>query len=249
MNIAWSGLADSEYWEYIAKYCVPSWTNLPGDKYIVHDSNKVDIDGIQVVDWEVTYNPNAPYLSLPQSRKYKERNFWRKMQSQVWALRNLRQYDWVFLLDTDVEIINFSQEELERIAAEVKSTGMVWATGESNRRGHDSGHILVDMHHPDLDKLIDYYENIWDSGLIHTLEKAYDGHAVEHMLAGPYPSVKLHNRDYGSGLHVYHTFGTAHYGSKDPKTLRAAWTGTGQDFVTNRLSEIPIKKYKSDQVQ
>ena len=121
MNIAWSGLADSEYWEYIAKYCVPSWTKLPGDKYIIHDSDKININGIQIVDWESSYNPNAPYLSMPQSRKYKERNFWRKMQSQVWALRNLRQYDWLFLMDTDVEILNFSQSELERIAGEIKN--------------------------------------------------------------------------------------------------------------------------------
>jgi hypothetical protein len=45
----------------------------------------------------------------------KQLNFWRKMQSQVWAIQNLTEYDFVFLLDTDVEILDFDQEYFDNV--------------------------------------------------------------------------------------------------------------------------------------
>ena len=95
-NIAWSGLADEDYYNYIAQFCLPSWNKLPGDKFIVHDSNVISQDGIQIVNWNDVVNLNAVFPKM--CKKTKSHNFWRKMQSQVWAVKNLKKYKWLVLL-------------------------------------------------------------------------------------------------------------------------------------------------------
>lgn len=242
MNIIWSGLADYQYYEYIAKYCLPSWNRLPGKKYVIHDSDKINIAGVDIINWETVGNYNAKFLKL--TKRFKPLNFWRKMQSQVWSIRNLTDCDFLVLLDTDIEILDFDTELFKKEMACFEESNLIWATGQSNRGGHDSGFIVLNMKHPQLKELTDHYENIWESGDIFKLAKWYDGHAVESMFE-KYPSYKIKNRDYGSGLHLYN-LGMVHYGSKEPKKLRAECAGDGKSLVDKRLSEIVIKKYKND---
>lgn len=241
-NVIWVGLADAEYYSTIAQYCLPSWTKLPGKKYVIHDSNKINIEDITVVSWDTVVDNDANFLSL--TNKTKPLNFWRKMQSQVWAARNLLDCEFLVLLDTDIEVLDFDQTQFNKELAYFNASNLIWATGESNRQGHDSGFIILKINHPELATLIDHYENIWESGDIFQLAKWYDGHAVESMFL-TYPSYKVKNRDYGSGLHVY-DLGLVHYGSKIPKALRSSWQGDGKSLVEKRLGEIVIKKYKGD---
>jgi hypothetical protein len=242
MNIAWSGLADEKYWEYIAKFCVPSWKKLPGDKYIITDSDQLNLSYAKIIKQENVLNNNAKFLKMSDNKK--QGNFWRKMQSQVWALRNLKQYDWLVLLDTDVEILDFDQDKFYEEIENLKKSNLIWATGQSQLRKLDAGHIIINMRHPQLADLTNHYENIWETGNIFKLNRPYDGDAVESMFS-IYPSYRLKNRDYGKGLHLY-DFGTVHWGSKEPKSLRNTWNGDGKNLVEKRLSEIVIKKYKSD---
>ena len=121
-------------------------------------------------------------------------------------------------------------------------TDYIWATGLSQRRGHDSGFIVFNMNHTRLHELVDIYENIWNSGTIFDLKKSYDGHAVESMF-DQYPSYKIPNIDYGSGFHVY-DLGLVHYGSKIPKTLRRTHTGTGAEIVKEYTADKIIKHSK-----
>lgn len=239
-KVIWSGLADKKYWEYIAKYCVPSWTTLPGHKQIINDGSKIKLKGIEIIDWKDVPNKNAKFVSGSK----KQDGFWRKMQSQVWALKTFKNYDWVVLLDTDVEILNFNQELFLEILQNTQEGNFMWATGESQKRKLDAGHIIVNMKHPSLPEFIKEYEDIWESGKIFDLRKAYDGDAVQSLLE-KYPSYKIKNRDYGQGLHLYE-LGTVHWGSKEPKALRAAWTDSGQSLVEKRLLEIEIKNYKGE---
>lgn len=241
-KINWSGLADESYWNSIAKYCVPSWSALPGKQHIITDIDKIPLPNIVSIKWDTVVNNNSKFLKL--TNRLKPLNFWRKMQSQVWAIRNLTDCDFLVLLDTDIEILDFNQQLFEEELKNFVNSELVWATGESNRQGHDSGFIILNMKHPILNELTNHYENIWESGDIFKLEKWYDGHAVESMFS-KYPSYKIPNRDYGSGLHVY-TIGLVHYGSKIPKQLRVEWKGNGKSLIEKRLSEIVIKKYKND---
>ena len=242
MKIKWSGLADANYYEYIAKYCLPSWENLPGEKYIVHDKDLITLPFLNIVDEHSVLNLDSPFKQMERERK-KTNNFWRKMQSQVWAVRNIKDCDFLILLDTDIEVFDFNFEKLKESIIEFKETNYVWASGMSQRNGHDSGFIIFNMHHPDLNTLIDEYENIWNSGRIYELEKSYDGHAVESMF-NKWPSYKLKNIDWGDGFHVYHGEGLVHYGSVIPKQLRSQFVGTGIDLVKKYTENKIIKPFK-----
>jgi hypothetical protein len=242
MKIAWSGLADKDYWNYIAQYCVPTWKKLQGDKYIVHDSDLINLDYINNVSWNDVANYDCQWIKVHNNKKAKTNNFWRKMQSQAWAVRNLKDYDFVILLDTDIEILDFNNELFNSELKIFLESDLIWATGRSNSRLHDSGFIVFNMHHPELNNLIDYYENIWESGSIFNLKKSYDGHAVESMF-DIFPSYKIMNTDYGKGFHVY-DIGMVHYGSKLPKQLRKEFSGPGQELVNNYIKDKVIKKYK-----
>lgn len=233
MSIAWSGLADSKYYQYIAKYCLPSWYKLPGDKFIVHDSNDINIPDINIIDWNYAFNRDNTFTR--KCRRTKPLNFWRKMQSQIWALKNLRRYDWVVLLDTDVEILDFNLQEFHRILTGIKENDVIWATGESQLRKLDAGHIVVNMRSKKLDELIFNYENVWESGDIFKLERFYDGNAVESLFK-KYPSYKIKNTDHGGGLHTY-SLGTVHYGSKIPKLLRAYYNNSTNFMIEDIIRD------------
>jgi hypothetical protein len=248
LAIAWSGLADSKYYNYIAKYCLPSWAKLPGDKFIVHDSHDIEDFNLNIIKWQNVYNKNNTFTKKCQ--RTKPINFWRKMQSQIWALNNLVGYDFVILLDTDVEILNFNTTEFLDILQILKNQDLIWATGESQKNKLDAGHIIVNMKHDLLKNLIFDYENIWESGEIFNFTRQYDGQAVEFLLE-KYPSYKIKNIDHGGGLHTYN-LGTVHYGSKVPKLLRACYGNFSENIVNdiiNEKNQFTTKKYSLSEIE
>lgn len=242
MKIVWVGLADNNYWNYIAKYCVPSWVNLPGDRYIITDDKDLKInDKFKIIDISNVINKDSKFLKRNEGSR-KVHNFWRKMQTQVWAINTMKEYDFVILFDTDIEVFDFNEESFKNTLKELKDKDMVWATGQSQRRGHDSGFIVVNMAHKNVPILFAEYEDIWDSGKINTLPKAYDGDAVETLLE-KYPSIKIKNKDYGKGMHVY-DLNVVHWGSKEPKAERAA-AKSGKELLDKKLKEITPKVFKN----
>jgi hypothetical protein len=241
MKIKWSGLADANYYDHIAKYCLPSWEKLPGEKYIVHDSNIINYNHLIIKNWDDIVDHEAPFLKIQKERK-KTNNFWRKMQSQVWAVRNITDCDVLALIDTDIEVLDFDDNKWTKEMECFIESNHVWATGRSQSRLHDSGMIVFNMKHPKLHTLIDEYENIWNSGEIFKLAKSYDGHAVESMFE-KWPSYKILNTDWGSGMHTY-DLGFVHYGSKIPKELRRSKQCSGQEIVEEYTKDKIAKKYK-----
>jgi len=244
MIVKWSGLADKDYYEYIAKYCLPSWSKLPGEKYIVSDLKSLPYNFLNLTPWEEVGNYDCDWINIHNNLKTKTNNFWRKMQSQVWAVRNIPNCDFVALIDTDIEVLDFDVRAFENEMDKFVESGHPWATGRSNSRLHDSGMIIFNMHHENTQQLIDEYQNIWDSGAILELKKSYDGHAVESMFE-KWPSYKIMNTDYGKGFHVY-DLGFVHYGSKIPKELRRNTKSPGQKIVKNYTKDKVIKTYKNN---
>jgi len=242
-KICWSGLADKDYYEYIAKYCLPSWKKLPGEKVIVHNDNVVNFPFLRVINQDTVLNRGCDFLKT--NPKKKTLNFWRKMQSQVWAIRNLTSCDFLVLLDTDIEVLDtFNEEKFNLELDKFKESNLPWATGRSHSRLHDSGFIVLKIDHPLIKELTNYYENIWESGQIYKLKKSYDGHAVESMFE-KYPSYKIMNTDYGKGFHVY-DLGWVHYGSKIPKSIRNSNPDkSGAEIVADYTKDVKVKKYKN----
>jgi hypothetical protein len=132
-----------------------------------------------------------------------------------------------------VEIVKFNQDVFEQILSGLIESKHIWATGESQLKKLDAGHIIVNMSDPRLDQLLYDYENVWESKKIFELNRAFDGDAVESLFE-KYPSYKIKNTDQGGGLHTY-TLGTAHYGSKIPKKIRSLWTGSTEDMISEMI--------------
>ena len=240
MKLVWSGLADAKYYDYIAKYCLPSWKKLPGKKFVVHDSNIINLEGIEIVDWDIVPNNDSKFLKATDRKK--SLNFWRKMQSQVWAARNFKDCDYLILLDTDIEVLDFDEEKFFEELKKFQDSEYIWATGRSQSRLHDSGFIILKPNHPMIDQLINDYEDVWESGKIFTLAKSYDGDAAK-LIIEKYPSYKIMNTDYGKGLHIYDV-GVVHYGSKIPKALRAECNIDTKTMLDEYTKNIIVKKYK-----
>lgn len=242
-KINWAGLADSRYYHHIAKFCLPSWKKLPGKKFIIHDAEDIKIDHLEIIDWNQIPNRSSKFLGTDPSKKTYA--FWRKMQSQVWAVKNLADCDFLILLDTDIEVLEFDEEKFNCLIEQFDGSKLCWATGQSQLGKLDAGFIIINMSNDKISTLIDYYENIWeDPTLLSKLPKKYDGDAVESMFP-IYPSFRIRNRDYGKGLHVYEV-GLVHWGSKLPKELRANWDGDGISLLKHRLENMEIKKTKKD---
>jgi hypothetical protein len=242
-KLLWSGLADENYYNVIAQYCIHSWLKLPGDKNIVSDTSKVCIPGILTYEWKDIENRNSSFLKINPNKK--PWSFWRKMQCQVWATRTFKEkYDFIILLDTDIEVLDFDNNMFKAELDQFIESDLPWATGRSQSRLHDSGFIIVNTKHKLLDEVIDFYENIWESGEICNLAKPYDGHAVESMF-DLYPSYKIMNTDYGKGMHVY-DLGFVHYGSKLPKALRKDNPSkSGKELIEIYTKDKILKNYKT----
>lgn len=244
-KILWAGLADDNYYQVIAKHCLPSWSKLPGDKIVVHDANSIDINEVDIIQWNQILPIHSNFLSKRKPSK-KVWNFWRKMKSQVYIGREFKKkYNFIILLDTDIEILdNFSADKIDQELDKFIDSGLVWATGRSQSRLHDSGFIILNTAHELFDTVLNDYENIWEGEdfKISKLKKPYDGHAVESMF-DQYPSYKIMNTDYGKGFHLY-DLGLVHYGSKIPKKLRIDSNLTGSQLVAEYISDIEVKKYK-----
>jgi hypothetical protein len=234
LNIAWAGLADLNYWNHIAKYCVPSWEELPGDKFLICDSEDVSIPAVNIVQWNSIVNPNARFPTI-YSQSRKQTNFWRKMQSQVWAIKNLKKYDWLVLLDTDIEVYDLKLEILYDTVTLLQNKNLLWATGKSNDGFLDAGVIIINCKHPEIDNFVKIYEDFWETGKIRLLEHRYDGDVVAKMLE-LYESVEIKNFNHGQGMHSYN-IGLFHWGSKASKPIRQNLNNS-LGYIKNKIDDI-----------
>ena len=229
-KIAWAGLTDSVYWDIIASCCVPSWNTLPGDKYLICDFEHCN--GFTMVNSNILDNPNSNFLKV-YSKSQKQNMFWRKMRSQTWAIRNLKSYNCIVLLDTDIEVYDFNQDQFDQHISNFLKSGCVWGLGNSQINHIDPGMIFINPIHPLLSDLIYEYENMWESGEILKLPKPYDGDVVVELVK-KYPFYEISNWDYDQGQHNYN-FGFYHWGSKESKPIRKNLTDSKQ-FIHEKIA-------------
>jgi hypothetical protein len=229
-KIAWSGLTDSVYWDIIASCCVPSWDTLPGDKYLICDFESYN--DFTVINSNTIDNPNSDFLKT-HTKSRKQNNFWKKMRSQVWAIKNLKSYDCIVLLDTDIEVYDFNQEIFNKHVDNFLKSNCVWGLGNSQLNNIDSGMIFINPAHPLLNELVYEYENTWESGEILKLPRAYDGYVVLELVK-KYPFYEIPNWDYNQGQHNYN-FGFYHWGGKESKPIRKNLTDS-KHFIHEKIA-------------
>ena len=83
------------------------------------------------------------------------------MRSQVWAIKNLKFYDCIVLLDTDIEVYDFNQDIFSQHVDNFLKSNCVRGLGNSQLDNIDSGMIFINPAHPLLTELVYEYENTW----------------------------------------------------------------------------------------
>lgn len=234
-NVLIAGMCDKNYWEHIAKYCVPSWKMFPYDRVIISDDKDiVSKDFATVLDQEtfIDYNSN---FNTKYCKKIKPFTFWKKMQGQVHAIKTYKNtHDWLLFLDTDIELFDFNKELFDIEFEKLKQSNNIWTIGNYNLGGPDVGVIVFNLKHPNIDKLLDDYVNVWESGKILELGKAYDGEAVLYT-TNKYPCNKLEMSHYINGLHIYDN-GLCHWCGKSAKVIRQR-IDCGKTYIKNIIKE------------
>lgn len=219
-KIAFLGLCDQQYYDHIGKYCLPSWESLPGDKFLITDILDIKEDFLKIIDLTNVLDLESNFIKKFQTSK-KVYNFWKKMQSQCWAIKNFKKYDWVVLLDTDIENINFDKVMFDQYLEKIKKNNQLWGIGFKRNMfddSIDSGFIVVNMLHRDVDVAFKEYENFWNQGKIYDLKKAYDGNVMWEMIK-KFPGEYFLTTSYGQGRFIY-DIGLIHWGGGEPKEFR-----------------------------
>lgn len=239
MNTAWVTIADYQYYHHIAKLCLPSWDKLPGEKFLITDLTETDLPHMTTIAWDSVKNHNSVFLKNCKSNK--AYNFWKKMQAQNWALCNLTGYDFVVLMDSDIESYNFDPGQFENILWSMRQQGLMWAT--SHRMNHilskesmvlDAGIIIFDLANPNLRSWRNAYQQIWESGAIYYLPHPYDGDAVICMMRH-HPSLRFGFYTIGKGQNFY-PMGFMHWGSGVGKQRRRTLTDQQRQEVIHTLA-------------
>jgi len=231
-RIAWSGLSDLQYWKNIAQYCVPSWKDLPGDKFLITDFDLIEGD-INIIKWNEVADVTQGF-PVKFSKSNKQTNFWRKMKSQVWAIKNLKDYDFLILLDTDIETYNFNREDFFSLINQIDKENPVWSIGSSTN-GIDAGFIIINFKNKVLMDLIDEYEKYWEEGHILSLPNGYDGDVVQDMIKTYQPLLIPNiNTDFGQ---YYYKIGLYHWGSKISKPIRRSLINSSE-YIKEKVKNI-----------
>lgn len=219
-NFLIAGLCDINYYNYIGKWCLPTWKNVDCDKILLTDDiDFVNEHSIKSIQYDDVINFQCNFITN-LCNKRKPINFWKKMQCQIWTFKRYqKEYDFILFLDADIEIVNFNQEIFKEIISKFKSQNNVWALGMSNDNGLDAGVFMINCKHPNLDDLIFDYEQVWESGKILELHRPYDGEAVAYTCKKYQHSI-ITNKNLGKGQHFYN-WGGFHWGGKESKLFRS----------------------------
>ena len=249
MNIAWCGVADNHYWNRIARYCVPSWRDLPGTVFCINEQKAQATNGMISISYQRAIDTECKFRSIADGAKIV--NFWKKMRSQIWALDNLAWADVIVMLDTDIEAVNFDQDRFYHAAQEFLESRQLWATSHragceitNNRPYIDSGVVFFNPQHPDAREWRKNYEAIWNSGAIWHLPAPYDGDAVVCMLR-LYPSFRINHLNINKGCNLY-AWGMTHWGSVSKQWRKTAKPREVHDLVDQPLQQFAAREFPAE---
>lgn len=186
--ITWVTSLSREYWEYCAKYTMPTWSRLPGDVVVVWDDKPIDFPiGRAYNFWKDVASLEDPWIKEGMGGTKADR-FWKKSRVQVWAARKFKGI--VIWIDADIAVTNSISRPR---ALELLHPGKnVWGTldcGSDHPQKYDhidTGIVSFNSRHQEFDKFIKEYSLMWYNGNIFECRQPYDHYAVT-MLSKKWP--------------------------------------------------------------
>ena len=172
-EITWITSFNSVYFESVAKYNLPTWKFLEGNKLVmVENMPSFKYDGITVIDAAPAY----PSEDIHWSISGKKHKFWKKGKCFIWALRNINTR-YLIWLDSDVKV--FSTPELSRFMPDERQVGTIIC---GNLKQAESGFVIIDRHHPSMPQWLKQYEEAWYNGIVDTLHRPWDNDVLWYVL-------------------------------------------------------------------
>lgn len=165
-DITWITSFNSIYYENVAKYNLPTWDYLEGNKVLmVDDMPGFTYKGTTVINSAPAYPPKTDIYYQISGKKHK---FWKKGKCFIWALRNIKTR-YLIWLDSDVKVN--ATPDLARFMPE---EGQVASVICGNLVQAESGFVIIDRHHELFDSWLKVYEEAWYNGIVDTLHRPWD---------------------------------------------------------------------------
>jgi len=191
--ITWVTSLSREYYEYCAKFTMPTWARLPGDVVIVWDDKPIDLGFGKIFNfWKDVASPEDPWIKEGMGGTKADR-FWKKSRVQVWAARRFKGL--VVWIDADIA----ATKPLTRTRAiELLHPGKnAWTSLDAGEdwpdRGDcpiDTGIVAFNSRHIEFEKFIKDYSLTWYNGDIFRIPQAYDHHAA-NLVRQKWPMTSL----------------------------------------------------------
>lgn len=172
---------------------MPSWSNLPGEIYILWDDKPLDLGfGKNIRFYQEAASVDDPWIKEGMGSTKSDR-FWKKSRAQVWAARKFKGL--VVWIDADIKV----EKQLSRSKAfELLHPGdKLWSTLDAGEdwpeQGDcpiDTGIVAFDTRKDNFANFIKEYSMIWYNGDIYRLPQPYDHHAA-NFLRRKYPVKSL----------------------------------------------------------
>lgn len=175
-SITWiSTISELRYPAY--SRCINTWNKLPGRKIMFAEGKFSTIPEIEMTDFESIVFENCRWRS--KKRPNKATRFWFKAMTIYNSLK--KKYSrYIIWIDADVMVLETPILNLDLkdkpFAAMHFINGGIEATP-----GIESGLMIFDTQHPDIDLLADEYISYWEEEKLFELRRPYDTCVIDEI--------------------------------------------------------------------
>ena len=177
MNLHFITSISQEYWQLVAKHCIPTW-NLPGRVTVYVEQTQGDIKWVSEIPFNVEII-TVPELKSPHKDRKKVLKFWGKSWTQIHAVKNRELDERVVWIDADVEQIK--NIDADNFTMGLKEPFAIMNSGD-NEDCWESGLVIFNQQCDKLGRAIKRYEASWlDEETLDSLWRPYDAQVLGYI--------------------------------------------------------------------
>ena len=179
MDLHFITSVSKNYWNETGRYCIKTWTGLPGKITVYIDQKDGDLEWIK----DIPFRKELLYVHPLEARvadRAKVRKFWGKATAQITANRNRGLDERVIWIDADVEcILSPLPEHIFKF--EFPEPVAVMNSGD-HEDCWESGIVVFNQRAEKFDRFVRQYEKAWlDEDILLGLYRPYDAQVLGHV--------------------------------------------------------------------
>jgi hypothetical protein len=179
MNLHFITSISKNYWNETGKYCISTWTGLPGKITVYVDQKDGDLDWLKEIPFhkELLF---VPPLEVSAGERAKVRKFWGKSMAQITALRNRGKDERIIWIDADVE--KTASSVPEHLFAFEFTEPLAMMNSQDQEDCWESGIVVFNQKAEKFDLTVRKYEKAWlDEDTLLSLWRPYDAQVLGHI--------------------------------------------------------------------